>query len=220
MYKAVLFDMDGVIFDTERILMKCWIEAGKKFGLDISNEHLSKFRGTTANVGEKIFREMFGNDYNFFEIRKLREELKDKYIEENKIPVKNTIEEFLKYLKQKGIKRAIATSSSEDIAKKYLEMVGFIDYFDVIICGDMIEKSKPEPDIYLKALEKLNLKPEDAVVFEDSRNGILAGYSAGCDVIMVVDIDESYQDIEDKIIFKIYNYDEAIEYFDKIGRTN
>lgn len=216
MYKAVVFDMDGVIFDTEKLLMRCWIEAGEKFNLKLENKHLSKFRGTTANVGKGIFEGMFGTDYDFFEIRKLREELKDNYILQNGVPVKEGIEKFLKYLKEKGIKLAIATSSNEDVAKKYLTQTNLIGYFDEIVCGDMLTRSKPNPDIYLHALEKLNVESKDAVVFEDSRNGILAGHNAGCDVVMVVDIDSSYEDTEDKIILKINSYDEAISFFEKL----
>lgn len=216
MYKAVIFDMDGVIFDTEKVLMKCWEQAGNEFGICIENKHLSKMRGSNINTGKVIFEGMFGKDIDFFKIRERREILKDEYILKNGIPIKEGIEDLLIYIKNQGIKIGLATSTIEKIATKYLKEANLYKYFDTIVCGDMIQNSKPSPDIYLEACKILNVKPKEALVFEDSRNGIWAGHNAGCDVVMVVDIDDMYEDTEDKIITKIDSYEQAINFLKNI----
>nr|WP_317358515.1 HAD family phosphatase [uncultured Tyzzerella sp.] len=218
MYKAIIFDMDGVILDTEKLLMKCWQEAGQQFNICIENKHLAKMRGGNINVIKAIFEDIFGKDVDFYKVRQLREDIKDNYILKNGIPVKEGIEDFFKYIKNNNIKMAVATSTVSEVALKYLKQLDFYKYFDTIICGDMIENGKPNPDIYLEACKKLNVEPKEALVFEDSRNGIWAGYKAGCDVIMVIDIDDTYEDTEDKIILKINDYKEAINFLEKNKR--
>ena len=216
MYKAIIFDMDGVVLDTEKLLMKCWQEAGMEFNLCIENKHLSKMRGGTISVIKEIFEKIFGTDLDFYKIRGRREQLKDEYILKDGIPVKDGIEDFLKYIKSNNIKIALATSTIKDIAINYLKEVDLYKYFDEIVCGDMIENGKPSPDIYLEVCKRLGISPKEALVFEDSRNGIWAGHSAGCDVIMVIDIDDTYDDTEDKILTKIDSYEQAINFLESI----
>lgn len=212
MYKAILFDMDGVILDTEKIFMKCWEKAGKEFGLNIENKHLSKMRGGTIDVIKNVFESMFGTDIDFYTVRNRREVFKNQHIEQYGVPVKEGVEDLLKYIKQNNIKTAVATSTTKDLAFKYLKQTNLYKYFDQIVCGDMIKNGKPAPDIYLEACKRLEVLPKDCLVFEDSRNGIWAGHNAGCDVAMVVDIDETYEDTEDKIVLKVYNYEQAINF--------
>lgn len=211
MIKAVIFDMDGVIFDTERLLLKCWKEAGNKYNLNIKDEEIAKLRGTTVNTGEKIFNKIYPN-IDFWEIRNERETLKDKYILENGLPIKEGIEELFKFIKEKGLKIALASSTKQEIVMKYLIQSKFVNYFDYIICGDMIQNGKPEPDIYIEVCDSLGVLPKETIVLEDSKNGILAGYKAGCNVLMVVDIDEHFEETENMIIGKIKNYKEAEKY--------
>ncbi len=220
MYKAIIFDMDGVILDTEKLLMKCWQQAGREVNLNIENKHIAKMRGGTINVIKNIFEQMFGTDIDFYKLRERREAIKDEYILKDGIPVKEGIEDLFKFIKENNMKIALATSTIEDIAIKYLKEVDLYKYFDVVVCGNMIENGKPAPDIYLEALKRLDVEPKDALVFEDSRNGIIAGHSAGCDVIMVIDIDDTYEDTEDKIVFKVDNYEKAINFLKEKGALN
>lgn len=217
MYKAIIFDMDGVILDTEKLFLKLWKQAGKDFSICIKDEHISKMRGGTIERAKIIFEEIFNKNINFYDVRGRREELKEEYIKKNGIPVKDGIEDLFKYIKNKNIKIGLATSTFESIATKYLKETGLYKYFDVIVCGDMIKNSKPAPDIYLETCKRLKLEPKNTLVFEDSKMGILSAHSAGCNVIMVIDIDDKYDDeTEKKLIFKIDNYKQAINFLEKI----
>ena len=216
MYKAIIFDMDGVVFDTEKILIKCWEEAGKDFNLNIESKHLTNMRGGTIDIIKNAFEENFGTDIDFYKVRERREVIREEYIQKNGVPVKEGIEDFFKYLKSKNIKIALGSSNFSNIAIDYLKSSSLYKYFDEIVCGDMVQNGKPSPEIFLEACKRLNVAPKDALVFEDSRNGIIAGYNAGCDVVMVVDIDDSYEDTEDKIVLKIDNYKQAIDFLETI----
>lgn len=208
MIKAVIFDMDGVIFDTEKLLLKCWKQASKVYNIDLKDEQIAKFRGTTAKMGKEIFEKMYP-EIDFFQIRNEREKLKNQYIAENGMPIKDGIEDFLKLIKEKELKIALATSTKQEITMRYLIEANLAKYFDFIICGDMVKNGKPEPDIYIEVCESLKMKPEETIVFEDSKNGILSASKAGCNVVMVIDIDEFYEETENLLIGKVKNYTEA-----------
>ncbi len=187
MIKAVIFDMDGLMFDTETLYNMAWTYAGQKHGYEIDAKVLDPMRGVNQETVRRLFREAFGEDFDFFEIRKSRVEYMERYISEHGLPHKPGLTELLGYLKDKGYQIALATSTSRETALEYLEMEQVRDYFEVIVCGDMVKNSKPDPEIYLKAVSQLGRSPKECVVLEDSPNGILSGYQAGCRVIMIPD---------------------------------
>ena len=125
------------------------------------------------------------------------------YYSKNKVPVKKGLFKLIKYLNNNEYKIAVVSSSSTKDVEKHLKDVGIIHEFDAIVCGDMIEKSKPEPDIYLKACELLSEKPSDCYAIEDSQNGVLSAYRAGCKTIMIPDLLEANDDIK-LILHKLF----------------
>lgn len=188
MIKAVIFDMDGLMFDTESLYDIAWEYTGKQFGYAIRREDLNPMRGVNQALVQDLFFKKFGPEFDFKRIRKSRIEYMEQYIGIHGLPHKQGLEELLRYLKDRRYQIGLATSTSEDTARRYLSMEGVADYFDVCIYGNMAEKSKPDPEIYIKAVEQLGRLPEECLVLEDSPNGVLAGFQAGCPVVMIPDI--------------------------------
>lgn len=184
----VIFDMDGLMFDTERVFIEAWDYAGEMMGVGKAGYMVYKTLGMNSVASYEIWKEEFGNKYNQKDLSKYTKEFIEKYYRENKVPIKTGLYTLLEYLKKEKAKLAVASSSSRVVVEKNLDDAGVKDYFSVIICGDMIKKSKPEPDIYLKACEMLNENPKDCIALEDSKNGLLSAYRAGCKPIMVPDL--------------------------------
>lgn len=188
--KAVIFDMDGLIFDTERIAAKGWKSAGRQLGFTIDEPQLCQMRGRTASAGRQLFKEWYGDSVSYDEGRKIRTAYLEQYIRNHGTPVKTGLKELFAYLKENGYPKALATSSSRETAVWYFECAGLDFDFDQSVCQGEVVNSKPAPDIFLKAANKLGLPPENCLVLEDSFSGVQAGTAAGCHVIMVPDLQE------------------------------
>ena len=187
--KGVLFDMDGVILDTEKLYTRFWVEAAQTLGYPMTYEMALGMRSLSRQAGERQLKAYLGEAVDYHEVRETRIRIMETFIEENGVELKPGIHELLAFLKEHGIKTSIATSSPLDRTKKYLSQVGLVDSFDALISGHMVEHGKPEPDIYLYAASNLGLKPEECLVLEDSPTGILAAYCAGSVPVMVPDQD-------------------------------
>ena len=195
MIKAVIFDMDGTMIDTESIKENGWKYAGKCLGIEIDDAILSEIRGTN----KKYIRELFGirfNNVNFDELYQKREAFIKKNIEINGIKLKEGLMEILEFLKNNNYKIAVASSSHEKTIRKYLEKINILHYFDIILGGDMVKNGKPDPEIYLKAVELLNVPKEQCIGVEDSINGVLAVHRAGINAIMIPDLEKPNEEIE------------------------
>lgn len=188
--QGVLFDMDGVVLDTEKLYTRFWQEAAWDFGYPMTKEQALGMRSLNRGAGEAKLKSYFGDSVDYEQVRNRRMELMDAFIEKEGVELKPGIVELLDCLEQRKIKRAIATSSPLERTRLYLTQVGLIDRFDALVSGYMVEKGKPQPDIYIYAASKLGLKPSECIVLEDSPTGILAAYRAGCTPIMVPDQDE------------------------------
>ena len=199
--KAAVFDMDGLMFDTERLAMAAWDYAGEKMGLGKAGYMVMKTLGVTAERADEIWREEFGSNVDTKAMRRYGREFTDNFYEHNKDPVKYGLYELLDWLKSSGIKTAVASSSTRRAVLRNLESAGITDKFDIIVSGEMATRSKPAPDIYLKACELLGENPNDCIALEDSRNGLWAAHNAGCRVIMVPDLWKADEETE-KILWK------------------
>ncbi|MDY6325229.1 MAG: HAD family phosphatase [Catonella sp.] len=192
--KAVLFDMDGLILDTEKVYSTCWIAAAKEFGFDLSGGKQLKLRSNCAKYAVPLMHEMFGPECDYLAIRERRKVLMEEYFKTHEVEKKPYVEELLRFLKDKGIKRAVSTATNETRTKEYLTRTGLYDKFDEIICASMVENGKPDPDVYMYACERLGEKPGDCLALEDSPNGVLSASRAGVPVIMVPDLSEPDDD--------------------------
>lgn len=184
----VVFDMDGVLFDTQMIYYNTWFTVAKKLGLSDITEPADKCIGTNRKYQYSVLYDFYGPDFPCEEFYTLKDKLFFEYVEQNGVPLKPGVIELLEYLKESGSKVAIASSSRRHIVEKHLNRHDMIKYFDVIVGGDMIERSKPAPDIYLKACELLETKPDESYAVEDSYNGLISAHDAGLKSVMVPDM--------------------------------
>jgi len=188
--KAVIFDMDGLMLDSERIAKICWQAAGEKLGCKVDDKLFMSVVGVSEKNSEKIVTEHFGAGFDYKAFRETIEAIKKEYVRQNGIPIKKGLKELLEYLNAKNIKTAVATSTSYCQAIEMIKNAGIFESFDHIICGDMVSKSKPEPDIYLTAMRQLDVSPDQSMVLEDSFAGITAAHAAGAYTVMIPDLIE------------------------------
>lgn len=186
--KAVVFDMDGVLFGTESVCMKAWDYAGEVMGVGKAGYMVLKTLGMNADKAVEIIRTEFGGGFDAVKFKQIGKNYSYDYFNTYGVPEKPGLYEILDYLKNKGYKIALASSTSSQSVHHHLKEKDIEKYFDAVICGDMVEKSKPEPDIYLKACAQLNENPDNCIAIEDSKNGILSAHHAGLQVIMVPDL--------------------------------
>ena len=194
--KAVVFDMDGLMFDTERVAILAWDYAGEKMGLGKTGYMVYKTLGMNVKLSGEVWVKEFGGRYNEEDLWKYTREFNNDFYSKNKVPVKKGLYVLLDYLKNNGYKLAVASSTSKRGVERNLKDAGVFECFDAVICGDMVTKSKPEPEIYLKACEALGVEPGEALALEDSRNGLLSAHRAGMRVIMVPDLWEADEEVK------------------------
>ncbi|HIZ20627.1 MAG TPA: HAD family phosphatase [Firmicutes bacterium] len=188
MLKAVLFDMDGLMFDTERLCMRAWDYAGERLGLGKAGYMVLKTLGANPAAADAIWREEFGPRYDPERLRAYTREYRERYFSENPVPVKPGLRELLRFLRDREIRTAVVSSTPEKDVRFLLAKAGVDGSFETAVCGDMVPRSKPDPAIYLAACARLGVPAEECVALEDSRNGLFAAYRAGCLPVMVPDL--------------------------------
>lgn len=213
--KGVIFDMDGVLIDSERVSNLAWIEVGKKYGIIMNEERLKKIKGGTYQRTKTILEE----EFKILDSERFLKEKKDVqeriYIEEKGVKLKTGVIEFLEYLEKNNIKKAVATSSHKEIATRHLKNLNIYDRFDTFTYGDEVVEGKPAPDIFLKATEKLGLSTDEVIVVEDSVLGATASNNAQIRCIVVEDTIK-FDEKESKLAFlKLKSLLELEEYCKK-----
>lgn len=185
--KLVIFDMDGVILDSERVANLAWFQVSEKYNLGLTLEKLRNIKGGTTARTKGILSERVGVELAEKIMKEKREIQLDIIKNEGGIKLKKGVVELLEYIKEKKLKCAVATSTSRESAKKQLKETGVYDYFDTLVFGDEVENGKPAPDIFLKACEKFEINPKEAFVIEDSVLGATAANRAGIKCLVVED---------------------------------
>ncbi len=212
-FDAVVFDMDGVIFDSERAIMDCWKELANKYNISNVEENFYKCIGVTVAKTKEIMLDAYGEDFPYDEYDvEANQIFHDKY-SGGRLPMKEGIKEILSFLKNSGKKIALASSTGKAKVEAQLRDANILEYFDVLICGDMVKRSKPAPDIYLKACEELGVEPERAYAIEDSYNGIRSANAGKLRPIMVPDIlpaDDEMKEKAEKVLDSLIDVKEYL----------
>lgn len=188
MVKAVIFDMDGLLLDTEKLLVRFWVQAANEAGFPMRREDALAIRSLHRKFAIPYLRGLFGETFDYVKIRSRRMELMNKYLSENPLELKSGAKELLTFLNENSIPAAIATATDLERTRDYLTRVGIFECFSKIVCATMVEEGKPKPDIYIYAAGCLGLEPRECMALEDSPNGVRSAASAGCVTVMVPDL--------------------------------
>ncbi|MGI9945875.1 HAD family hydrolase [Vibrio hyugaensis] len=192
-YQAAIFDMDGLLLDTERVCMRIFQEACEAQNLPFYKDVYLSIIGRNAAGIEVIFRKAYGEDLD-----RLHKEWRTRYdavVKHQAIPVKDGVIELLEWLKEKGIPTAVATSTAKEVAQKKLELAGLSKYFDNLTTGCEVSHGKPDPEIYLLAASRLNIDPSKCLAFEDSNNGVRSSVAANMVTFQIPDLVDPCEEV-------------------------
>ncbi len=187
MVSGIIFDMDGILIDSERQSNEGWLWAAGQLGVDMPMWLIDSFKGAPAELCCKFFDDYYKGVIDYWEAKELRTQHVYKIRETEGILVKKGVKDIFEYIRNNGLKCAVATSTRRESAEKTLHEIGVWDYLDAVVYGDEVEHGKPEPDIFLRAAKAIGVNPSEAVVVEDSINGIKAGYAADMRVVHIPD---------------------------------
>lgn len=211
--KAVVFDMDGVLFDTEKLCRDSWMAVAEEKGLPGMAEIFPQCIGLNANDSKQIVLRVYGQDFAYEEFRQQASVWFWDYIEKNGLPVMPGAREILEWLTAHNWKVGLASSTRRSSVERHLEQAGLRSFFQTVVTGDMVEHSKPQPDIYLMACRELGVAPEDAFAIEDSPNGIRSAFAAKMTPLMVPDMIAPSEEMN-LLCSRIFNnLFEVLEYF-------
>ena len=198
--RGILFDMDGLVLDSEILYTRFWREAAHSLGYPMTVEQSLGMRSLGKDRGQPYLESLFGPGIDYTTLRNKRIELMDAYVEIHGIPPKPGISELLDYMEEHGIAAAITSSSPMDAIQKHLAAVNLLHRFRKLCSGHDIPNTKPAPDIYLLGAKELGLDPAECLALEDSPTGILSAYRAGCLPVMIPDLDQPGDDTQ-KLLF-------------------
>lgn len=202
MIKAIIFDMDGLMIDSERVTFECYQERLKDMNLTMDEEFYKTLLGKPIKRIYQRFYDVYGNDFPIENVIQDVHQLMAERFETEGVPVKKGLVELLHYLKDNNYKTIVATSSNRDRVDKILAQAKITEFFDDSICGDEVTKGKPNPEVFLKSCQKLGVNVDEAIVLEDSEAGIQASYDANIKVICIPDMKYPEKQYEEKT-FKI-----------------
>lgn len=198
--ELIIFDMDGLMFDSEAVAARAFLEVGKKRGYDVDMPMYITLVGLDARSTCEKYREYFGEDVD---AEALYEEVGNRIseiVEDEGVPVKPGLLSLLDQIDEMGVKKVVASGSDRERILGFLEQVGIKDRFDNIISSEQVSRGKPDPEVFLVSCEKMNVKPENALVLEDSCFGIEAASCAGIPVIAVPDMIPIPEELKKKCV--------------------
>ncbi len=211
MIKAIILDMDGTMFDTEPLWEKAFIKTGRELNYNLTKELHDKTIGTTYNSLISILKTEVGNDFPFEMFKQKYIQNYQSIIETDGIKIKHGLKELLGYLVKNNYLIAIASSSKKKQIKRNLELANINEnIFDIIISGEEVVYGKPNPEIFIKTCNNLNVKTNEALVIEDSNNGIKASQGAGCISVLIPDMDKIKAETEMIVNYKLVSLEAVI----------
>ncbi len=194
--KTVIFDMDGTLIDTEKYYRRFWKEAFAFYGMELTDEQALSLRSLGSPYSAPFLRSIFGPELDVEKVRAKRRELMEAHLEKVGIALKPGALEILKYLKEQGIPTAVATATEPVRAKKYLTELGLYEYFDDVVSATTVSRGKPAPDVYAYTCKQLDKKPSECMAVEDSPNGVMSAYRAGCKVVYIPDQKDETKELQ------------------------
>lgn len=212
MIKAIIFDMDGLMIDSERVTFECYQEILKGMNLTMDEEFYKTLLGKPLKGIYQRFYDVYGNDFPIEDVIKDVHALMAKRFETEGVPIKTGLKSLLEYLKENNYKTIVATSSNRDRVDTILSQAQITDYFDDSICGDEVTKGKPNSEVFLKSCQKLGVNVDEAIVLEDSEAGIQASYDAGIKVICIPDMKYPEKQYEEKTFKILKDLNDVTEY--------
>lgn len=215
MVKAVIFDMDGLLLDTEKLLVRFWVQAANDAGFGMTVEDGLYVRSLHRSYAIPYFKDRFGDGFDYFKIRSKRMELMKEYLLTHSLELKKGARELLEYLNEMKIPAAVCTATDEERTRDYLDRTGILGRFDKIICAAMVERGKPAPDIYKFAADKLGRKPGECLALEDSPNGVRSAAAAGCVTVMVPDLTQPDEELSKLLYAKADSLDDVKSILEK-----
>ncbi|GMO27194.1 MAG: HAD family phosphatase [Termitinemataceae bacterium] len=211
--KAAIFDLDGLMVDTERPYIKILIDESKKRGFDVPLEIFAKCIGIDDMGSEKILKDCIGSNYPYREVRTVALERFLDYLKAHGIKHRPGLLILLNHLKEKQIPIAVASSTATERGKLKLKLANIIQYFDALAFGDEVANCKPAPDVFLLAASRLNVSVQDCIGFEDSPAGLCALHNAGIKSVFIKDTVQPDQSILDFVYKSYQSLDKAVELF-------
>lgn len=218
--EAVVFDMDGLMFDSERVVMYSWDVAGEKLGYGPMGHNIYNTLGMGAELREQYFRKSYGENFPYEQFKNVYRDAYYDYADTHGVPVKPGLLELLKLLKELEIPAAMATSTGAWDALKRLRQDDLEPYFQVIITGDMVSETKPSPEIYEKTCKALGVDPDHAIALEDACNGIISAHRAGMHPIMIPDLQKDSSSVDKYLYAKMESLTEVAAWLREEAEQN
>lgn len=212
MIRGAIFDMDGLMFDSERLVYEIWQEMMDENGFNYDLEVFKKTIGLRTDKAEQYYCDLYGSSFDYKPFKQKSRKTFIARVTNDGVPIKKGLFEILDHLKANSIKMAVATSTSAQTALNIIKMAGVYDYFDAFVCGDDVKNGKPHPEVFLTAAQRLGIPPKDCVAFEDSINGIKSAYAANMMTVMVPDFLEPTDEIRPMLSFLCKDLTQAVQF--------
>lgn len=209
--KGVIFDMDGLMVDTEKHYNRYLVKSANELGFPMKEEDALLLRSLDKKLAGPLMQKIFGAEYDHGKVLERYYPYVEEYFKTNDPEVKPGLYKLLDYLQEAGYQRAVATATNMKRAEDFLTRIGVINRFECIYSGRALANSKPAPDIYLMAAGELGLRPQECIALEDSPNGVKSAASAGCKVVMIPDLSEPDEELSGLLYEKAENLEEVIE---------